>query len=234
MTQKLLNIELPKWPQMIVTGADITKEQAHEIILRTDDFLTSTCGWLGGNNHDFNQHYRTETGLTGLNYYDSDHLNKAMKVLDCNYVYNRWASSSFVYGPAGWCSPEGKIAFFHNVGKWPTVEEVLDDWIMIALAFPFLDLNVTLMKCESCEDIKTPLVNIRVVNGTAELAQPDLSVHSEVPDDYFEFKFTNVNRELGLDAEFYEWAIPIVRAATNLYKHTEMYREIRDSESKHD
>ncbi|MGL6228576.1 MAG: hypothetical protein ACRC3J_05105 [Culicoidibacterales bacterium] len=230
MTQNLLKINLPKWPQMIVTGVDVTKEQAREIILRTDSFLTNACEWCGGNNHEFNQQYRSLVGLTGLDYKDNEPIMKALNVIDCNYVYNRWASSSFIYGPAGWCSQEGKIAFFHNVGKWPTVEEVLDDWILISAAFPFLDLNVTLMNGESCDETKTPLVNIRVVNGTAELMQPDLSVHSEVPDGYFDFKFTNVLRELGLEPEFYDWAIPIVKTATTLYRNTTEFKEKRNNQ----
>lgn len=39
--ENLLDRGLPKWPQMLVTGASVTKEQALEIIRRTDSFFSS-------------------------------------------------------------------------------------------------------------------------------------------------------------------------------------------------
>lgn len=37
--QALSDVTLIKWPQMIVTGASVTREQAKEIIIRTDPFF---------------------------------------------------------------------------------------------------------------------------------------------------------------------------------------------------
>ena len=45
----LLDRGLPKWPQMLVTGASVTKEQALEIIRRTDSFFS----YPHGNDHAF-------------------------------------------------------------------------------------------------------------------------------------------------------------------------------------
>ncbi len=53
-----LNIALPKWPQMIVTGKPVTIHQAKDIILRTDSFLTDSYEHAGGNNQEFNDWYR--------------------------------------------------------------------------------------------------------------------------------------------------------------------------------
>ncbi len=39
MNANLLNRNLPKWPQMLVTGDSLTIEQAKEIIRRTDRFF---------------------------------------------------------------------------------------------------------------------------------------------------------------------------------------------------
>ena len=36
MNEELLDVGLPKWPQMIVWGESITTEQAYDIIMRTD------------------------------------------------------------------------------------------------------------------------------------------------------------------------------------------------------
>lgn len=60
---ELLNLGLPKWPQMIVTGQSVTVDQAKNIILRTDSFLTDPYKWSGGNNHKFNTKYREMAGL---------------------------------------------------------------------------------------------------------------------------------------------------------------------------
>ena len=43
----LLEIGLPKWPALVVKGKKITKEEAAEILIRTDDF------WFSANDHDF-------------------------------------------------------------------------------------------------------------------------------------------------------------------------------------
>ena len=63
MSDDLLNLGLPKWPQMMVTGKHVTLEQAKEIIFRTDPFLVDTSKYSGGNAHEFNAWYRKEAGL---------------------------------------------------------------------------------------------------------------------------------------------------------------------------
>ncbi len=181
----LMNKNLPKWPQMIVTGVPVTREQAEEIIFRTDDFFTNLSKYSGGNCHEFNNFYREIAGIQpiavketfdwGFQY----QLRSKLRFIDTGYVFNDWGSSSFIHGPHGWCSPEGVIFFKDNVGKWPTVISIFEDWSLIAEAFPFLDLNVTLMDGESSESDTFPVVNIRVVNGTATLEEPNLECHSE-------------------------------------------------------
>ena len=45
---------LPKWSQMIVTGKNVTVEQAKDIIFRTDYFLTDPSKYSAGNDDQFN------------------------------------------------------------------------------------------------------------------------------------------------------------------------------------
>ena len=209
MTVKIPN--LPKWPQMIVTGKSVTKEQAWDIILKTDDFLTASNEYAGGNYDQFTKAYQQDTKLNHLDWNATKELRKSIGFVDSAFVYNRWASSSFVYGPAGWCKPNGEIQFCHNVGKWPEVEEILNDWSLIASAFEYLDLNVTIMSGESCEEESTPLINIKVSNGVAVLEEANSNVHPEFDmTKYYVFDFSNSRRELGLPDEFYNWAIPII------------------------
>lgn len=47
--EQAFEIGLPKWPQCVIFGNPVTKEQALEIIRRTDNFFN---GYFG-NNHEF-------------------------------------------------------------------------------------------------------------------------------------------------------------------------------------
>lgn len=195
MTQEeLLNKGLPKWPQMIVTGKSVTSDQALDIIFRTDSFLTDCDEWSGGNAKDFNNWYREIAGLNNFRIENSgdstdfkllrpfwdkrEQFLNTIGFINTNYVHNSWGSCAFVFGPHGWCHPNGKIQYSDNIGKYPSVEEVLEDWTKLAVAFPYLDLNVTLMSGEDGEEFKFPVVNIHVVDGNATLEEPNIGVHA--------------------------------------------------------
>ena len=181
MTQEdYFDLGLPKWPQMLVSGKQVTVEQAEDIIFKTDAFLTDPDEYSGGNFHSFNSEYRKQAGLEAYREkfeWDTRPLHDNLKVVHTEYVNNSWGSSCFVYGPHGWCRPDGVIEHHYNVGKWPSVEDVYTDWLKVATAFPFLDLHVTLMDDEYCEDNVKPIVNMHVCGGTVTLSQGDVSVH---------------------------------------------------------
>ena len=219
----LSTASLPKWPQMLVSGKSVTVEQAKDIIFRTDPFLTDADQYSGGNNQKFNQHYRDISGLTRLqvetkrsdgtkfistNWELQDRIKKQINAVSTAYVRNDWASSSYIFGPHGWCHPDGTIWFEDNVGKWPSVQEILQDWQDLAAAFPYLDLHISLMNGESGDESSEPVVNIRVENGQAYLAAPDISVHNKMPAkidryDQLDFGFSP-SREQGLPKEWYK------------------------------
>jgi hypothetical protein len=181
---------LPKWPQMLVAGDSVTVEQAKEIIFATDTSLTSS--WMGGNDRHFEDVFNHMTGYEKFknDYVDRSNMTEEEKekdielsrakwqawdaftqkanFLSTQYVHNSWASCAYIYGPHGWCHPDGKIAFTDNVGKWPSVEDVANDWKAIATRWPFLNVWVTLMSAEQCEDHARPVVTMRVSNGTVE------------------------------------------------------------------
>lgn len=180
----LLNRGLPKWPQMLVTGVPVP-DRAKEIIRCTDSFFTHG---YDGNDHDWNRAVRKALGMPeeydqGKGAYDSNRFHAYWEELrvwrerwgaiETQYVHNSWVSCSFVYGAHGWCHPDGRIGFIDNVGKWPSVEEIREDWSMLASAFPFLDLGVTLMSGESCEESTNPIVSMRVRNGSVQLIDPE-------------------------------------------------------------
>lgn len=217
----LEHLDLPKWPQMLVTGASVTEDQAFNILLRTDPFLTDASEYSGGNHRVFNQWYRDRSGLSSLRKIDGSLQPNALLKEKCHcldtleYTMNHFASSSFVYGPHGWCSPTGRIFFEDNVGKWPSATTLLTEWTTIAECFPFLNINVTLMSGEHYDDNIYPLVNFHVNNGQCVVQDPDISVHG-----HFQLLSRNqtsldysyhVENELGLPREWYIKYAKIVR-----------------------
>lgn len=222
---------LPKWPQMLVTGKSVTTEQAFDIILCTDMFFSDACTYGGGNNRNFCESYRESANLVALQEevttadgrkftnvdWDRQYaLRKDLGFVETGYVSNDWGSSSFIFGPHGWCHPNGTIKFIDNVGKWPSIREVYDDWVKIAEAWPFLDLHVTLMSDESCEDETSPVINFRVAHGKVEICAPDVSVHGESSPrnfDDFAFQFNDPFHEQGVPKDWYVRAANIIKVA---------------------
>ena len=177
----ILERGLPKWPQMRVGGVKLPKEIALEIVRRTDTFFVK--GYTGndkewdelvnsivrkpnysyGKDFDY-QKYRKE--------YD-EFLNN-WKLVDTSYVNNSWVSCSFIHGPHGWCHPDGTIHFLDNIGKWPSSEDVYNDWQAICSAFPdVLNLDCVLMDGEECnEDETNPVIGFRIRNSVIEIVDP--------------------------------------------------------------
>lgn len=174
------DVGLPKWPQMRVWGPSITPEQAREIIIRTDQFWQG----YGGNDHDFQRRLCAAVGFPYMDYGDrnmdwraasdgQERFRASIGYVGTEYVHNGWISNAFIFGPSGWCHPDGTIHFVHNVGKWPSVREVMEDWAVIAQEWPFLDLDACLMSGEGCEDDARPLVTIQVRAGGVTAHAPE-------------------------------------------------------------
>lgn len=195
----LLDRGLPKWPQMLVTGAPVTQTQALEIIRRTDSFFS----FPHGNDHAFVEEAIRLIGFpeepvgprrngsdakAEKEFFDAFNMfwknqsqwREEWGCLGTQYVRNDWVSSCFISGPHGWCHPDGTIGFSDNVGKWPTVEEVKHDWEILAKEFSFLEVEVTLMDKESCEENSQPVVSMLIRNGHVSLVDPDeRDIHAE-------------------------------------------------------
>jgi hypothetical protein len=182
--ENLLNRALPKWPQMVVTGTRLREDLALEVIRRTDAWFVSGhgCNDRDGDRrlaqrfhmphfHDYS--VRHPDGFDWKAHWDRcDRWKTAWGAIETEYVRNNWIGSSFIYGPHGWCHPDGQIYYRDNVGKWPSIEEIRADWQTLLTAFPFLCLTVTLMSGESCEDHTEPVVSMRVADGQVQLVEP--------------------------------------------------------------
>lgn len=166
------SLGLPKWPGLLVTGENITPAQAEQVILRTEQ-------WYGSNEHAWDNYLKDELTARGFKVdtygerrYVSPLQNVDKGCVPLGYLYNAQISSSWVGGAHGWCDWSGKIfSNNYNIGKWPSVLEVLNEWKEIARAFPFLDLTAQLLSGEIGEEDIVPVVNFRIKSGEA-VAQP--------------------------------------------------------------
>lgn len=231
------NIGLPKWPALAVVGKPITRDQAMEILIRTDDL------WFSSNDHQFDRllsqyvfdveiaeagfdtksrAIKEKLGLTEgpdtwSKVYEYENQKRAeLGHISLNYMQNSRIVSSWIGGPHGWCDWDGNIGSRnYNIGKWPTVQEVYLDWKKIAAAFPFLDLKCQLMGHEAGPDDgeDKPLVEFTVKNGKVKMSVPKAPITSTAfgsADMYA--RFTNPTGERGCTFELFKSAVDLVRA----------------------
>lgn len=157
---------LPKWPEMRVSGTRVSAEQAQEIIIRTDSFFD----WGSCNDKEWCKALGEVMGVEWADYHlDWEGLKKASERvghLRLNYLSNDQIASSYIGGPHGWCGWLGEIkSAGHNIGKWPSVKVVHEDWAAIAAEFPFLDLRCQLFTKEGGEEGPDVVVVEYVVRG---------------------------------------------------------------------
>lgn len=179
--------DLTKWPRLIVTGEPVTPEQANDILIRTNEwtyFSTNDRGWesqveraahelLGrpvqpgrfddeaaaGRGDAFREHW------AALRQWCDD-----TRILELRYLNNEQIMSPWIGGPHGWCDWDGWIGCStYNIGKWPTVEEVAEDWSRIAHEWPFLDLHAQLVTDEGDGHVAAQW---RVASGSAVMVDP--------------------------------------------------------------
>lgn len=157
--------DLTKWPRLLVRGVTVSEEQADEILIRT-----CVPAYLNGNDRQWGMAVRRVMGLqddeaprelyeTGRHeeriawlkekWAFNDARSQELGLLGLDYLYTSQIASSWIGGPHGWCDWNGRIfCNTYNIGKWPSTEEVTEEWTDIAEAFPFLDLTAQLISNE--------------------------------------------------------------------------------------
>lgn len=165
--------DLTKWPRLLVAGQPVTEHQANEILIRTnprylqvnDQSWNHTVGRLMG--------FRVD-GHGFPDYASLDEMCERLGMLHLNYLENSRIASSWIGGPHGWCDWDGRIGCgSHNIGKWPSMEEVTADWNVIARTFPYLDLTAQLITNEGEGEIAAEW---RVKDGAAVEREPGRQV----------------------------------------------------------
>lgn len=189
MEKMLFEIELPKWPALVVVGEPVTKEQAMEILIRTDS-LYFCCndrewekelnfivyGFKDGNVDDrLKEKHGIPKGQYSPEFYEiKESYQNRYAPIELQYLDNHRIASAWIGGAHGWCSWDGSIGCSnYNIGKWPSVQEVFEEWVIIASKFPFLDLKCQLMNEEAGEsESLKPLVEFRIKDGKVEIYEP--------------------------------------------------------------
>lgn len=186
---KLNDIITCKWPQCVIVGKKLTKEQAQEVLIKTDLFFTSS--YSCGNDDKFEQELRKRLNMPPMNdwnsareeyeriYNENQSWKSEHKVLDLNYLTNNWISSCYVGGPNGWCHVDGTIHSTKNIGKWPNWNEIVEDLEQLGNEFPFLDITVYIINCEDLcgwdddeKDQRVCIGGIHLCNGKLEIVDP--------------------------------------------------------------
>lgn len=190
--EEVFGIDLPKWPQCIIYGEQVSEKTALEVIRRTDGFFS-----LGydGNDRDFikkaQEAVKMPVDEIYVDFQEEDQakinagLNKYFGALEdwrekwgcvkLEYLHNAWISTAWVGGPNGWMRPDGRIAYANNIGKWPEVKEVWGELKKIAEAFPELRLFCTLCNVEEDQEDEAgakSLVSFKVWDGTLSSIEP--------------------------------------------------------------
>lgn len=181
--ESLRTVGLPKWPALVVSGKKVTEKQAAEILIRTDGYMPDYS--YAGNDKYYAAEINEIFGLGATGYSDgveeyrnqyaqTEELRERMGILPrLGYLANHQIISSWIGGPHGWCNWNGDIFSNNfNIGKWPSVESVAEEWGAIAEAFPFLELRAQLFKGETGDEDNEPIIEFVVANGKVEITEP--------------------------------------------------------------
>jgi hypothetical protein len=232
--QEFFDLDLPKWPALLVVGKPVTREQAMEIILRTDDLYFSsndrsfnkllneyfydievTDEYYGGENKSIAKKINVEENDYKLIWDYKEQKNSEIKSLDLHYLSNSRIVSCWIGGAHGWCDWDGNIGTSnYNIGKWPSVGEVYNDWVKIAEEFPFLELTCQLQNSEAGDDdiIAVPVVEYRIKDGKVEMVNPtELIAQYKFDDEVMIKRFSDPHSERGCTIEMFKEAVDYVR-----------------------
>lgn len=203
--EKLFDIVLPKWPRLAVAGKKITEEQAMTVIIRTDSIFV----YMSTNDRDWLKQLIVEMGLKykkDYPYYDYkevDKLRAKIKHLGgVEYLCNARVASSYIGGPHGWVDWSGNVfTNNYNIGKWPSVHGIYEEWKLLASEFEFLDLRSQLFN-----DGGESAVEFVIKDGGVDLIEP-VEEMPVIENDFNVNSFANPYRERGCTIEMFRNAL---------------------------
>lgn len=245
--ENILEVNLPKWPGLIVKGKSVTKDQAKEILIRTDNFgfYCNDRKWektinrlifghfLGVNslNEELKKEFNLNNRLEVYDFKEELYIKKYRRIQDLCYLNNHRIASSWIGGTYGWCSWDGKIECNnYNIGKWPDAIEVYNEWVIIAKEFPFLNLKCQLLNSEISEDCeKIPVIEFEIKKGKVRAYKPKKLLDQPREVDIISI-FNNPYAERGCTEEVLRDALDFVSAEyviANKIKKGEFWERIK-------
>lgn len=168
-------IDLSKWPLLLVAGKSVTLDQANEILIRTNEWrmFSNDKLWMREvySAAGIKLNLQGNPDVTSLRSFEAKY-----SILPLHYMNNSRIASAWIFGPHGWCNWNGNIGCCtYNIGKWPSADEIIEDWRRIAVAFPFLNLIAQYVPNEG--EYRVPVLEVGVSGGTVEVtANPKKSV----------------------------------------------------------
>jgi len=233
--KEFFDINLIKWPALIVKGESVTPEQAAEIIIRTNAYpfcsndrefevilnnlmfgVPKYYGLIYGGWNDSISREEIEQVHKQI-----ENKLEELKVLDIVELHNHQIVSSWIGGAHGWWKWDGTIfTNNYNIGKWPEVETVYEDWVKISEAFPFLNLKCQLLNKEAGDDEveAKPLIEFVVKDGKVSMNIPtDLIVEPVgLSAEDFAVRFNATYGERGIHEHEFEKKFRIYRHSLTL------------------
>lgn len=157
---------LGKFPRMLAVGEPLTREQTNEVMMRTNDWYYVSCNdeeWEGIVGSILGWFDRFEelveagecadswTGWWDAKRRIGREYGRMIGSLNLGYVDNEAIMSHGSLDPGmtnGWLNWDGTIRGDWSLGvKYPEVEEITEEWVRVAQAFPFLRMHVQALSC---------------------------------------------------------------------------------------
>lgn len=200
LPKEMADLGLPKWPQIMIVGDNVTEEQALDIILRTDKFITGISESISRRFEPLREMIQKHSGMDSivkaankkkkeldhegigffLQYHAQKHIRDALGFCAMGCIHNTWAASSYLHGAYGFCSPEGKIFYCDNSrGSYPSTQSYYEDLISLAKAFPYLRFKTSMYGGEHCDDNEVKcVISFVVENGTVTPTLEDFGLRA--------------------------------------------------------
>lgn len=154
---------LGKYPRMLAVGDPLTREQTNEVMMRTNDWshvfcndeewevqVASILGWFDRFDElvEAGECEDSYAGWCREKYRVTPEYGERIGSLGLAYVDNTAIMHANVDGPQRWLEWDGTINADWTIGvKYPEIEEITDEWVRVAKAFPFLRMHVQALSC---------------------------------------------------------------------------------------
>lgn len=165
------NVFFNGWVQCFTVGKRVSQKEAMKVLGKLDRAFITTHS----NDIDWQKQRDSLLGQDELMSYGVD-IKKIYKEkfpnyehIFLNYFSTEMGDSDFVRGPNGWMHPRGYIWNTFNIGKYPTLDEILSDLVHIANEFPFIEMVVIIMDDAIEIDVRHPKIGILVNKGNVTL-----------------------------------------------------------------